>query len=445
MAQHFHELTERLGWVYLSDGLTRVGAARLTLTPPDITVEIPLDDEICTTLGISPRPTSSNDQTEPPSRLVFVDQHGRVGLSHCRNSKSTFHFGGDKTPWLQIKARYAVELGARDQDYWSVSGMRSEIAGLASWSGLASVAIKHKLNEDQLINGMSVTAESQPLVAIGTADGLALKPHFSLQESRANGEFILTERVFLQTWVDDPAPWESHIRTHQSMQDLLTIAYWCACGQQMKAVSSSRYPLERIRSGEAIGEKWQDVFVDWHGRGSYLTPQVLPDRRVPLFYFDDLGPEGVKRWVSESEKWTRVVGPLSASRYQANHTVEVTILQVGISIEALGYEIALRKGLIPPGGNQKFPQYLARIEETIECDLSAALGGHSGIESFVTFNEWGSAFNAVYKEAKHADHPLPDPMRGWALAESGALLVRLWLAQEFGVERSKLEQQVNYQ
>ena len=58
-----------------------------------------------------------------------------------------------------------------------------------------------------------------------------------------------------------------------------------------------------------------------------------------------------------------------------------------------------------------------------------------GVGPFDEFSEWATAFNEVYKQAKHADHPLPNLHRAAILAQSGATLVRLWLAQEFGVTR----------
>ncbi|MFE7719691.1 hypothetical protein ACFU44_11695 [Nocardia rhizosphaerihabitans] len=445
MAEKFGDLEERLGWAFLGDGQTRVGAARLSVTRRTIFLELPLDDEVSKALGIDEFAASVGELEPLSERFVFVDHHGRVGLGGCGYSKSTSHIGGDKTGWIQIRAQYAVELGSRVQDYWSVSGMRSEIAGLAAWSGLASVKTSNELNEDGLIQGMSISATSQDPTGIGTDDGLSLKPYFSLSESRSNGQYTISERVFVQTWYDDPIPWEQHLKSHQIMQDLLTFSYWKACGQRIGSVSSSRYPLEKPSSGNAVGEKWRDVVVDWSGRGSDATPMVLPGSRMALFTLQDLGVSGVKRWIDERATWVRVVGPLVASRFQKNHTVEVTILQVGISIEALGYQIALRKGLIQAGGKQSFPQYLKRIEETIDCDLSPVFEGHSGVEEFSNFNDWADAFNGVYKEAKHADHPLPDPIRGWVLSEAGALLVRLWMGRELGVDRSTLERNARYQ
>ncbi|MEE2056267.1 hypothetical protein [Rhodococcus artemisiae] len=156
----------------------------------------------------------------------------------------------------------------------------------------------------------------------------------------------------------------------------------------------------------------------------------------------DSGVGNLHRWIGKPEEWTRVVGPLVASKYQRGSTVEEQLIQTAISIEALGYSVALREGQVRRGTSLSFPQYLKRIHETLDCSVKEVIAGspQNEIPAFNNCEEWAEAFNEVYKQAKHADHPLPDPLRAVVLTDAGALLVRLYFAPEFGVERERLEQ-----
>ena len=70
---------------------------------------------------------------------------------------------------------------------------------------------------------------------------------------------------------------------------------------------------------------------------------TVPDRARPLFTLDDIGVDNLRRWVDESQEWIRVVGPLVSTVYLSGAPVEVSVIQVGVSIEALGHRIAVRE------------------------------------------------------------------------------------------------------
>ena len=353
---------------------------------------------------------------------------------------------GELPPWVEIHADVAVELGKSDHEYWNVSGVRTEIAGLAGWSGLSSVRQTPERDADGLLSAVSVRAESPDPVEVPTEHGVSLYPHFALNASRANGRNTLTEKVFVQTRVDEPIPWADHLMTHQSVQDVVTIAYGWGCGQRATSACSSLYPLTKPRTNEVIGDKWNAVVAVWHGRGSDEHPMEIPQKRLPLFTFGDLGVIGVSRWIKEADHWSRVVGPLAASYFQKHVVVELKVMQVAVALESLGYRIALNQKLIQPGGLLNFRQYLDLIQQTADCDLSQVLRGNAenGVPAFANYAAWAAAFNEVYKQCKHADHPLPDTILGWVLADSGALLARLWLAREFGVSRTTVETNAAY-
>ncbi|MEU2004499.1 HEPN domain-containing protein [Rhodococcus sp. NPDC019627] len=444
MAEDFRDLTERVGFLHNAETHEQIGAGRLDLSARAITFEMPVDEDVTTKLGLSRFPKSDEELSE---RFVFRDRHGKVGLGRCHLRSSTSNWGGGLPGWVRLDAQYAVEIGALDQDYWAVNGLRTEIAGLAAWTGLSSVTTKTETGEHGLIKGVTQNAVSGEPIEIGTPYGLSMYPYFSSKESRANGRYTLTEKTFVQTKTEDAIPWEEHVPAHQSVQDLIVLAYWSPCGLQVASVGNDRYPLTFPGSDQRIADKWREVIATWGGRGNWETPMELPTDKSVLFHMGDLGVHNVRRWIEESEDWLRIVGPLTSSQFQKNPPIEAKFMQIAVAIEGLGYRIGKEQGLINDRKTSlDFPKYLKLIHESLDCSVETVLEGSpgNGISAFADFSSWAEAFNKTYKEAKHADHPLPDYVRAWVLAESGALLVRLWLARHFGVERERLEQNAKY-
>jgi hypothetical protein len=162
----------------------------------------------------------------------------------------------------------------------------------------------------------------------------------------------------------------------------------------------------------------------------------LGSRDTPLFNFNDIGVGGVRRWVEESQQWARIVGPLVLWTFNSGSSIEVGVMQIAVALEALGHKIAVRQECIQPDKSLNFPHYLTLIGETLECDLAPMIKGspENGVPAHVDYTAWSDDFNKLYKECKHADHPLPDPLCGAIAARSGALLLRMWLAREFGTD-----------
>lgn len=444
MAEDFRMVSERVGFLHNARTHEQIGAGRLDLSEKTIAFEMPVDEEVATRLGLSQFPNRDEELSE---RFVFRDRHGKVGLGRCHLRSSTSNWGGGLPGSVRLGAHYAVEIGKLDQDYWAVNGLRTEIAGLAAWTGLSSVTTKPTADEHGLIKGVTQSAVSGDQIDIGSRFGLSMYPHFSANESRANGKYTITEKTFVQTKTEEAVSWDEHLRVHQSIQDLVVLAYWSACGLRVSSVCNDNYPIISPGSNERIADKWREATATWGGRGNWETPMELPANKSILFDMNDLGTHNVRRWIEESEDWTRIVGPLVASRYQENPPIESQFMQIAVAVEALGYRIGKQQNLI---NDRKFSlpfmDYLRLIEESIECSVETVLEGSpdNGILGFSDFSSWAKAFNTTYKQAKHADHPLPDYVRAWVLSESGALLVRLWLARHFGVERARLEKNARY-
>lgn len=441
MSKDLKNTTPRIGIVYRFGDSRPLGVGQLTITDRTIVLELPTGLDI--TVGFDePEPfTVSTDILDSTGRLVFADHSMRIGLGECRLAGQSSNLIGELTGRVRVAARFAVELDNLSQDLFNINGMRSEIDGLAAWTALSSVEKQTHYDDQGLISGLTTTARSQTKVDIAPSSGLSFNPHFSFEESRNHGTHTITEKVLVQTFLPTAADWEPHVMVHQSVQDLLTIAYWRRCQLQIASVTNKDHPLTDPLDGTPLSDRWRSSTSTWSGRGQIHHGSSLNERDTPLFSFDDIGVEGVRRWVDEANDWARVVNPLSSSRFQRGSTTEVLLLQVGVAIEALGYRIATRNGTLNTRGQLSFPQYMKTIHDSLDCSIDSVIRGddNNGVAPFGSFEDWAAAFNSLYKGAKHADQPSPDSLHTWVIATSGALLVRLWLAREFGASRETVE------
>jgi hypothetical protein len=247
--------------------------------------------------------------------------------------------------------------------------------------------------------------------------------------------------MFVETRVQgDPVHLNEHLETHRKVQELLVIAYGRPCGQQLISVSSTTKPKRGARTGSVVGDHWRGAISAWCGRGSASDPMELPNEH-PLFYLGDIGVDGIRRWAEKSSGWTRIVGPLVVWTFDHGRSVEVQVIQIAVALEALGHKIAVRRGRIQPSGSRPFPEYLELIGQTLRCDPAPVIKGsiENGVPAHDDYAAWSADFSEVYRQSKHADHPLPDGVRGAIAARSGALLLRMWLAQEFGVDPATID------
>ncbi len=437
----FHELSDRLGRVHDAESGNQMGSGRLTISPQRITLEYLPDNE--------PRQSGlmSMPPREVPERLVFVDSRGAVGLDGCGIRRATRR--GNQPSLAEVHADHCIQLSRLSADFATVNSVRSEIAGLATWVTQRSVVEQTVYsNDDDLITSVVFEAKAGKPKEVGTTDGLRFVPFFDTTSERSlsGGRHEIVEKMFVETRIDgDPIALDEHLKTHRNIQELLVVAYGEPCGQRLSWVASSANPSERVIPRTGSGDTWRGIVSTWCGRGDAEAPMEVP-RKHTLFDYPDISAAGVKRWAEESAEWSRVVGPLVLWHFDSGSSVEVELLQIGVALEALGYKIAVCKGLIPPGGSQSFPQYLKRIGETVKCDTGPVIKGSpdNGVPAHSEYEAWSEDFGLLYKQAKHADHPLPDPYRGVIAARSGARLLRMWLVVEFGVDPETVNEFAKY-
>jgi len=420
----------RIGFLADGDEATPHLAGMLRVEDGQTLIEIPLAEG-----ATGPFAKWFRDWAAPTS-LIFQDGYGAASLSGLR--ARTHASSGHAVDRGVLEVGQLVQCGVRAPDFSEVHGVRSEIAGLPRWMEPRVFRLETRTDNDGRIQGATFAVDVVPATAIPGVPGLLLSPSFRTSHEWADGMHSMRETTQVETRFANPRPWAEHIRLHRTLQDLVSLAFWQACDLAIQQAKRDDDP-EVTLDDEDHDVQWRAAVVPSAGRGpnsSLLRP--LATNRRPLFTFADIGATGVERWYREYGELGQAMWVLAASLFRSGSTIEVQLLQVGVALEALGYELAARSGRVTRGAKDNsftFETALRTICDSTDCSLDRVLDGD-------TAEQWATAFNAAYKGVKHADNPLPDPAEAHQRSEQGALLARLWLARHLGAKRDELEKRI---
>lgn len=370
-----------------------------------------------------------------PEELLFRNQEVSFSLTDIAFNQYNTALGGAHGTGILTIGR-VVETGTRAPSYQSFHGLRSEIVGLSTWLAPRSFIDTFELTEQHRLRSATFTIEKKPNISVEGVEGLSLCPSFTISHSWSNGVHSMTERMTVETRFPDPGTWWEHAQHHRALQDLISLSYWWACDADVDAVLREDDPATSI-ADTSHGEEWRHAQVTGFGRRTVRdTPPDLPSKRRPLFTYDDIGAAGLAKWYADYQDLGQAMWVLSSSLFRHGGTVEVRLLQVGVALEALGYELAIRSGRLRKDKRDRsftLVKALTTIAESVDCSLRKVLRDYPDIAT------WAAAFNKAYIGVKHADNALPTAQDSSDRAAEGALLARLWLARHLGMSREALE------
>lgn len=148
-----------------------------------------------------------------------------------------------------------------------------------------------------------------------------------------------------------------------------------------------------------------------------------------MFSYDDIGDTGVRRWIRLRDHFQRSLRPLVGLTDQPNSYLEVKLVQSGIALEALGYQIAVDQGKVKQG--KRLQQTYADAIRTILNDMVYVPLTDPG--------DWVTRSTDHYRGTKHADNQTPDAVEAANTMRENLLVARFWLAGRLGVKREVLE------
>ena len=147
------------------------------------------------------------------------------------------------------------------------------------------------------------------------------------------GTFAVHDVVQLQTTVRHPASLENHCEQHVAVSELLLISAW-------KRFGFSRLLVDRDDDPETVSDdRWAEMIT-------HRLHKPVDRIHNPhfMFTFHDIGTVGVHRWRKMRTQYERAIQPFIGIADQENAFWRTRMVQSGIALEALGYQLAIDAG-----------------------------------------------------------------------------------------------------
>lgn len=417
----------RLGWFVDGDPSTERIAVMLQDTGNAIELTIPLkgllakDDPYgrwwSSRVAFGDDPDRTRHSYRPPRVLLIDDAHGPVVLVGCRSTSSSSSTSVGRGI---IVANFAV-LGGSHLRYEKIDGLRTEIPALTAWAHLSNMSITTATDKDNRLRSIEMKlTDAEP---VSLARPLNLKMRSTWRTETPLGGFIAHEGIELETSVKRPRSWEEHIQLHEAVLELASIAAWAPFGFSSLKVKRIDDPL-RNAAGGSLGERWLPVV-------SHRFPKHAPWKKTPrfLFPYNEVGPQGVSRWLRLRQTYGRVIGPLLNVLRSEHRWGHPSLVQSGIALEALGYLVDVEKN----GG----AHLNSRNQMNFKPGLRVILEDMA-VRPFADVDGWIDRADAAYMGAKHPDRPEPDSLEQINTLRDNLLVLRFWIGLQLGVKPSSL-------
>lgn len=182
-----------------------------------------------------------------------------------------------------------------------------------------------------------------------------------------------------------------------------------------------------IKSDADLQSRWCDAKSAVTGIG----PAVWGKNERPLFAFADINSAGIVKWLAFAEENRRGLRPFLRLLDIREGTIDEHMTQLGIAIEALGYQAFLDGGSSEKSADKK------TMEQRVRKIASQVSGCVPNIPT--TFaKDLADGYNAV----KHANRPVPDPADLLANYRLGVRIVRAWIAIRLGAKDAVVAQRL---
>lgn len=361
--------------------------------------------------------------TEPPAeprpvprRVLFHDSHGTVLLIRCwaRGFHADAFGPGSGTLW----ARAAIMGVSVDTEFDRPHGLQSEISGLREWLGTTSWLERYQLGEGTP-NVILSSLETSTIEA-GKHAGMALdfRSGWSVIPEEGRDRRILLDLLRCTTRSTEPLGWDTHMQLHRAIRDLLVVSRWrnesCVAVRVLREDDAFT-----TMDGESHGEQWRTVVVPDD------ESKPAPKGHHPhLMQYQDLGAEGIGRWIALRDDFARALDPVITSIDLRNTTPHTRLAHTGPGLEALGYLLMTRDGMDVKRASRatlraRFERILADVGDCLPFNGPA----------------WADHAVGTYNSLKHANRSVPDDidvMNSWA---ESVMVVRAWIALELGITR----------
>ena len=335
-------------------------------------------------------PDRTKYQYNVPNNMYFIDDRGPVLLADCRISggrERMFSLGGV----LQKVSVGAAIFSSRAYNTNSFNGYRTEIENLSQWFEMSTIKTLpeyEEVNGSYRVKSVETKAVAADEILIDDSRGLKFKSNFTVVPNSSSTKVIYESHDFLESYRDEIIPFIEGMKEHDAIRDLLMISSWSVHKFVLIAVSrdNDRGDSEDIAWRNVISERWE------------TTKNIDVDNKEFIFTYNDIEPDGVRKWLEISEKYPRALNPILSTIRWESGTVENELFNLCSGVEALGRYIARDdpEKSFEDGGRAYLQDALQNIINQIPKGiLPYVKKGEGGREGKVVYflSEWADKIN----------------------------------------------------
>jgi hypothetical protein len=277
----------------------------------------------------------------PPSNMRLITHEGTIDLFEVRwngHSETT----GRRASQGTLRPRETV-LHPRDgapSDPLVVTTVRSRIDGLNQWIRESSLSqIRHDDADGRL---QKLDIEIQRVIAaewLQNDAAMILHTDWSVHEQEDaydRGSFITDNFVLESEFRDGARPFRDHLAEHRKVVNLLVFMFDNAIAFREHKVRHERF-TERYGS---TGKVYNHPFVELISSATVRERnRPIPDKDKlarPLAHLVQLGPDGLRTWAAEYDKWERFIIPSVSALGRSDAFAEEIVTSTSMSIEVAG-------------------------------------------------------------------------------------------------------------
>jgi hypothetical protein len=307
-----------------------------------------------------------------------------------------------------------------DLDFSELHGLRTEVSGLRGWLGLRSIS--QDIDPETRI--FTVTASNGDPIEVN--ESLVLQPTWRTSNGDSGEYVTVKDLVYCQTVLEAASAWDVLKRSHLGIRDLLVISRWFPEACTISAVQRSDDPVQTL-DGAEHGPQWRAVV----SKGDEAPAPRPSGYRPHLVEYNDLGVDGINKWLSLRDDFSRALDPVVSDRFLDEVGAVTHMAQVGPGLEALGYLLLVRDGVDEKDA----------ARSTLRARLERILKDVAGAVPF-TGTDWVDGTVNAYNGIKHANRQLPTELELANRWRESVLIVRIWIACELGVAPSDVLKRV---
>ena len=343
-------------------------------------------------------PGRTKYQYNVPNNMYFIDDRGPVLLADCRISggrERMFSLGGV----LQKVSVGAAIFSSRKHNTNCFNGYRTEIENLSQWFQMNTIKTRpvcEEVDGAYRVKSVETKASSAGEILIDESRGLKFKSDFTVVPNSSSTKVVYESHDVLESYRDETIPFIKGMKEHDAIRDLLMISSWSVHKFVSIAVSrdNDRGDLGAIAWRNVISERWE------------TTKNIDIDNKDFIFTYNDIEPDGVRKWLEISEKYPRALNPILATIRWGHGVVENELFNLCSGVEALGRYIAV--DFPEESFTDKGRAYLKGALQNIINQISEGVlpyvrkdEGDMNGKVLHNLPEWPDKINNAYNSVKH--------------------------------------------